>query len=291
MTRMPIIVALFVAIFWGVWWVPMRLMADVGLTGVWPGVAMSATGAVALLVPLAFGIGSRLDLRTGIGSLMVGVAITLYSGALNFTDVVAAVVLFYLAPAWSTLIECIFLGRRWNRWNAIAISLSLAGMLVIVGGDFSLGGFGIGEIMALVAGLGWSAGCALIFTASEDRQHPMTLAFASTLGALVTGLIIGLSLEFPTTEAISDAAWLAVAAGVLYLAPLLFGNLWAAIRLPPALLSFLLTAEIISGVVTSSIFLDESFGLRETLGALLVAAAALIEIRSQKSRHVLSVAG
>ena len=55
-------------------------------------------------------------------------------------------------------------------------------------------------------------------------------------------------------------------------------TLWSAQRLAPAVLSFLLTAEILSGVITGALFLDEPFGLLQIIGAVLIIAAALSEV-------------
>lgn len=69
----------------------------------------------------------------------------------------------------------------------------------------------------------------------------------------------------------------ALAAGALYLLPVLAITLWSAQRLPPALLSFLFTLEIVSGVVSGALFLDEPFGLWRLAGGLLIVGVALIE--------------
>jgi drug/metabolite transporter (DMT)-like permease len=68
-----------------------------------------------------------------------------------------------------------------------------------------------------------------------------------------------------------------LALGAVYLLPVLGITLWSAQRLPPALLSFLFTLEIVSGVISGAIFLNEPFGPARMAGGILIASAALIE--------------
>ena len=64
----------------------------------------------------------------------------------------------------------------------------------------------------------------------------------------------------------------------MYVLPILFLTLWSAQRLSPAVISFLLTAEILSGVTSSALFLDEPFGKMQAAGACLILLAALSQV-------------
>jgi drug/metabolite transporter (DMT)-like permease len=67
-------------------------------------------------------------------------------------------------------------------------------------------------------------------------------------------------------------------AGAVYVLPILFLTLWSAQRLSPAVISFLLTAEILSGVLSGALFLDEPFGPMQAAGAVMVLMAAAVEV-------------
>ena len=287
--RGAVLLALFAAMLWGIWWGPIRWLEEAGLAGAWAGFGMTV-GCLPLLAGLCLVRDrSRLSGRAAAGALLVGAAVTLYGTALVYTDVVRAVLLFYLAPAWSTAIECLFLGRRWNWRSGLALGLSFAGILFIFRADFSGSAWGGGDLMALLSGLCWSAGAALIFltpakgAGTTGAASARRLALITGVGALVTG---GLAVAFgepapmPAMPVLAEAAPLMLLYGVLYLAPILLITMWGALRLPPATLSFLLTAEIVSGVGSSAIFLDEPFGAIEVLGALLVGTGALVEVIS-----------
>jgi len=278
--RGPVPVALASAAMWGLWWVPIRLLEAAGLGDAWAGLAMNAAALPALAVAaLIWRGGGRLSPRAMLGALFVGVAVSLYSGSLAYTEVVRAVLLFYLAPAWSIAIECLFLGRRWGWRSALAIALSLAGMVMILRGEISLAGIGAGDAMALASGVAWSVGAALVFTAPPPVPGAARLALATVLAAVAVGALLALvSGAPPTGIAAGEAAAVGLVSGTLYLAPIMIVTLWAAQRLAPATVSFLLTAEIITGVVSSAILLDERFGLPEVAGALLVTLGATVEV-------------
>ena len=77
----------------------------------------------------------------------------LYGAAITETTVVRAVLLFYLAPAWSVAIECLFFGRRFRWFNALAFAIALAGVVLIFGGRIDVGGWAIGDTMAIGSGI------------------------------------------------------------------------------------------------------------------------------------------
>jgi len=273
--------AVCAAVLWGLWWIPVRALEAAGLTGAWVSLAITLAalpvlGLVARGAPL-------LPARAVIGALTIGLAVTLYSISLSFTEVVRAVLLFYLAPAWSTAIECLFMGRRWRWRSAAAIGLSLLGVATIFRFEVSGGGWSGGDMLALTSGFAWSVGAALIFAAPgvDTGRRFAGLAFIAALGgvavASVAVVVTGTAPGVATLSGAAPAASIVLATGTLYVAPVLLITLWAALRLAPAVMSFLLTAEILSGVASSAIFLAEPFGVAEAAGAMLVVAGAVVE--------------
>jgi drug/metabolite transporter (DMT)-like permease len=272
---------LVASLLWGVWWIPIRWLEAEGLEGVWASLAM---GLAALplfgLMALRDRSGAVTAPRALLGALLMGLAAMLYGSALAFTDVVRAVVIFYLAPAWSTAIECLFMGRRWSLRSALALGLSALGVAAIFRFQIPLGGFAMGDLAALFSGLFWAVGAALVF--ARPGGKPVALSFFATLG-LVLGagavLMLGGAAagRWPGWTEAAGAVPLALATGLVYLVPMLLVTIWAAQRLAPATMSFLLTAEIIAGVVSGALFLSEPFGWAEALGAALIILGATAE--------------
>lgn len=278
----PAATAVAAAILWGVWWIPIRHLNGHGLDGAWAALAMG----VAALPPLAaFAFANRrkskFSARTWTGAILVGAAIAAYSTALALTDVVRVVLLFYLAPAWSIAFECIWSGRRLSWGSGLAVAVSLAGMALILGRSAEYGGVGPGEALALASGFAWAIGAGIVF--AEPPGNIAGLSLASVAGSVVVcaasvalfGSVAGAA---PDMDALRASAPAAVVSGSGYFAAVMALTLWAAKRLPPALMSFLLSAEIISGVGSSALLLDERFGAIEFVGALLVVSAAIIEL-------------
>lgn len=277
----PAFGALIGAAFWGLLWLPIRLLEENGLTGAWPGVLMML-GTLPFLGFLSIlqRNGPSLARRAVFGALLAGSAVMLYSTALTQTDVVRAVLLFYLAPVWSTILECMFMERRWTWHSTLALGVSFLGILFIFRGDIAFNAWTFGDGFATFAGLCWAVGTALIF--AEPSQPVARLTLITVLGGIICTFPLSWSLSsLPQTALILDNTLALLGFGLFYLVPVLLITIWSASHLPPALLSFLLTAEIISGILSSAVFLDERFGWPEALGAVLVCCGTVVEMKTQ----------
>ncbi|MCY3880244.1 MAG: DMT family transporter [Rhodobacteraceae bacterium] len=273
--------ALFLALLWGLWWMPVRYLNSIGLEGAWAAVAVSLAALPILLVLVVLGPGFKAISRRALtGTILAATAFTAYTMALDYTDVVRVVLLFYLAPAWSTLIECRFMGRHWSWQIMLAFLCSFIGLLLILGGELSPASIGFGEILALLSGMLWAVGAALLYSSPPANAAQISLiavafsTFTSLAAALATGASAGSAAEF--LDIFLDYRIYFI--GCVFFAPMLAITIWAAWKLPPALMSYLLTTEIISGVVSSVIFLDEKFGGVEFFGAVAIILGATIEL-------------
>lgn len=278
-------VVLVCAALWGFWWYPVSLFEGAGLEGPWIGLAMSAS---ALPVAVAWAATRRggLSPRALAGCGLVGVAVTLYAMAASYTDFLRAVLLFYLAPAWSTLIEIFFFGRRWSWGAAAAILSSMVGVVLITRAEISFEGLGaIGDWMALGSGLTWSIGIAMVF--ASQRAEVSRVLVATALGGVVAALAIaavdGSIAAGPPEIEPARALW-PFAFAAVYVGVILAGTMWGAFYLPPAVMSYLLSVEIIGGVFSSTIVLGESFGLLEIGGAIFIIGAVFIELVLTRAR-------
>lgn len=278
-SRLPVGLALIAALLWGLWWIPIRAIEAVGLPGPWAGVAMTL-GATPLLLASLFVLGrrERVTAHGLVGAALIGVAMMSYAAAVTQTEIVRAVLLFYLAPAWSIAIECLFMSRRLRGLNFVAFACAAAGIALIFRGEVSFANWNIGDVLALAAGFFWAVGSAFFFV------RPGVGVVKVSLIACVAGSLLGLALIWafdappPSERDVAGLVGASVLSGSAYLAPVILATLWSASRLSPATLSFLLTAEIISGVGSSALLLDERFGAPEAIGAVLVMLAATIEV-------------
>ena len=112
----------FSGLVWGLFWIPIRSLATAGITGVWATLVFYAVPFV-LVLPLLFRR-RRQTVRGGLWLQMLGcmtaVSLVLYSISMLYTEVVRAMLLFYLTPLWSTLLARLLLGEpitRARRWH------------------------------------------------------------------------------------------------------------------------------------------------------------------------------
>lgn len=273
----PVLLTLGSAILWGLWWMPIRWIEGMGLSGAQASIICNAGAALAIAAYIVIArVRPRVTARTVLGAALIGAAFASYSVALTLSDVVRVILLFYLAPAWGKIIEWAFLGQPWHAVSSVTLTLSLAGAWLVLGGDVSLSSINAGDALALFSGAAWAIGAALVFSDGRATASALTLATA------VWAMLLSLAFAWVTGEALpsiaSAPAMLAsLALGAVYLLPIIAISLWGAQRLSPALLSFLFTLEIVSGVVSGVLLLDEPFGLWRLSGGALIIGAALIE--------------
>jgi drug/metabolite transporter (DMT)-like permease len=277
----PVLLTFCAAILWGLWWIPIRWIESMGLSGAQAGIVCNLGAALAIGgYMLAIRMRLRLSPRTLLGAALVGLAFACYSLSLTLSDVVRAILLFYLAPAWSKIIEWAFLGQRWRGTSTLTLVLSLCGAYLVLGGEVSLADLNLGDALALLSGVAWAAGAALVFSGEKSTTSALTLA------TVICAMLLSMAFAFGTGEALPTIAAVpalgivvgaALAIGALYLLPVLGVTMWSAQRLPPGLLSFLFTLEIVAGVGSGVLLLEEPFGLYQLSGGALIIGAALIE--------------
>lgn len=282
---LPTLAIAFASVLWGVYWIPVRHLEGLGLEGVWPQIFLNVAFFVVALPIAIFRFKEVSDggLRMMRDTFCVGLAITLYGNAFIFTDVVRAVLLFYLSPVWATIIGMIWLGEKLNLQRVGAIVLAFAGLFVILGFEDGVPlPHNIGDWMGLISGITWAIGSALVFSSKDKGALATTFHFAFM--AMVSGFLMLLLFSSaligaPPTRAVAEATLLPtlLTAGLL-VSPLMFLTLWGAQRLSPGRVGILLMGEIVVGVSTAAILTGEPFGLREITGAVLVISAGLLEV-------------
>lgn len=273
----PVLLTFVSAMMWGLWWIPVRWIESMGLSGAQAGILCNLGAVIAIGgYMIVARVHPRIGARTVMGAALIGMAFAAYSVAFTLSDVVRVILLFYLAPAWSKIIEWAFMGQRWRATSSLTLALSLGGAYLVIGGDISLSSINLGDALALLSGVAWAVGAALVFTGPRSTTSALTLATVVWAMLLSLAFAWGMGEAMPTATSL-PALGKSLAVGAIYLLPVLGVTLWSAQRLPPSLLSFLFTLEIVAGVLSGALLLDEPFGLYRLSGGVLIIAAALIE--------------
>lgn len=282
----PSLAIVVAAVLWGLYWLPMRGMAQMGVEGAWPSLLLNGA-VVLLLLPAALMRWRRFlidPLDLALSGMLIGAALSLYGMSINFTDVVRAVLLFYLMPLWSTAIGLIWLGERLTVRRIAALIFGLAGLMVVLEADAGLPlPQNMGDWMALLSGVAWAIGSTRIFVGRKHATFEVALVFA--LGTVVvTGIMLlifppGVLGAMPTAEAVMNSAGVMAAGAFLLMIPIFFLTVWGAKRLSPTTVGILLLGDVVVAVISAAILIEtEPFGTREILGTALVLAAGVMEV-------------
>ena len=271
---------------WGGFWYPLRWLEQVGIGGAWVSVIFFA---VAVISPLPWLL--RRSAWQGFGSALVtgfllGMAFTLYTVSLVMTDVIHAILLFYLTPVWSTLAGIAFLGERLTLNRALAMIFGFAGLAFILGFDEGLPlPRNAGDWLALLSGMLWAAGTLRSFSRPSPGVSLPVLTFC--IGGLVSSLVvvmIAAAVSSPIsnlTNVAEGLPWAILIALIIFVPPN-FLVLWAAQRIDSGRVGILLMTEVLAGAVTAALFSGEHFGAMELTGTILILCAGLVEVLGRR---------
>ncbi len=294
----PELVAALSAAAWGLFWIPVRALEDQGLE---PALVTASQFIVPVtcLIPFVlirlFG-NKPLGLQHFDSGLLIGAAFALYYESLLLTDVVRALILFYIMPTWATLIEILILKRRFTRWRGLALLLGLGGMITILNIDTSFRLFlNLGDAMALASGLFMAFGVTRVRQLPESDVFSQVFAFFF-YGAIVSMLLLLIPVTAPSAVPQANLVWRLlpwlILMSVCFLIPIMWGLYWGSKYVDPGRLAILFQFEAIIGIGSAALLTGEPFGIREMTGALLVLSAGLIEVfsnnQTMKTSHAVS---
>jgi len=284
----PEIIVAAASIAWGLFWIPLRAFDREGLDPGWV-IVCQFIAPLIFMLPLAL---RRWWRRQPMGieqfgtGLLVGGAVVLYSESLLLTDVVRSLILFYVMPAWGTLVEIWLMGRRFTLWRGLALVLSLGGLITILGLGNSIGvSLNLGDLMALFSGIIFT------FGAMRVRQMPQISVFEQVFAFFFFGSLVAIGLSLLPLAAlgrppsldllITLAPWI-VLMTVGILLPAMWGTYWGSRFVDPGRLGIILQLEAVVGITSAALLAGEPFGLQEATGAALVISAGLVEVFGNK---------
>ena len=230
--------------------------------------------------------------KTGLGrwktAFFTGGAFALYADSLLLTEVARALILFYVSPAWATMFEVWLMKRRLNVARVVAITLGVAGLYVILGGDGSLPiPRNAGDWMAIASGMFWAYG------STRVRMDQEAGLFENVFSFFAFGAIVSILLALLPIEAMGHAPSLAQLVEFLpwfllitfaFLIPAMSMQLYGAKHIDPGRVGILFQTEAIFGIVSAAILAAEPFGWPEGIGSALVVSAALTEVFVNRPR-------
>ena len=272
---------------WGLYWIPVRHLEARGVGVVWTTLGLFAVG-LALLAPIlirhppARAVFTPRMLATG---LLTGGAFVLYSVSLVLTEVVTAILLFYLSPVWATVLGRVLLAERLTGSRLTALALGLGGLWVVLGGESGVPlPRNPGDWCALIAGVMWAFGTLRVH--QDSTISPIAHTASLFVGGAVVIAIISLlpAMAGPAPVVTAQAAAIILILTVLSVVSA-WGILWGARLISPGRAGLLLMMEVITGLASAAVLAGEPFGMTQAIGSMLIVAAALVEVLPAAGRR------
>ncbi|MDG1496956.1 MAG: DMT family transporter, partial [Amylibacter sp.] len=252
---------------WGLFWIPLRALEDAGLNGLWVTVVYFLVPTF-FLIPVSFWRFKHLKLgglNLQLTGMISGGALMLYATSIVYTDVVRAMLLFYLTPVWGTILGRLFLNENITPLRIFSMIIAVIGMLTI----FGLGvKFPIpqnfGDWMGVASGLLWAIASLRIRLNQNASAIDMTIGFFmwGTIFAILIALAAAPSL-IPSIPQVMPAFPILLIFVVLLILPGTLASLWGPKFLNPGLVGLLFMTEIVVGSISVALLAGETFGVRE----------------------------
>ncbi len=277
------IASIYAGLVFGIYWIPLRALGDAGFSGAWPPLMLNAFPWCTICPFLIYRWRALLHggLRFHLGGLFAGTAFVLYANSFMFTEVVRAILLFYLMPIWGFLLARIFTGDLITPVRWLSMALGLGGLLIIFGVDLGPPApRGIGDWMALGSGLAWAfASLMMLMDENNPIHYGLAFIFWGTLGAgglAIFGSVYGIS-PIPTLSMVKHVLPWLIPLTLFLIVPGAFATVYGPTQLNPGVVGLFFMIEISVATITAAIFAGEPFGIRELLGVLLISSAGFAE--------------
>ena len=273
----------YTGLVWGLFWLPVRKLSEAGITGLWANLIFYAV-PFAIVLPVALWRRreiARGGLKLQALSFSVGVSLALYSLAILHTEVVRAMLLFYLTPFWSLILAWAVLGEKIRLAHWLAMALAALGLGIMLRADAGVDlSFNAGDAIALGSGLLWAVAAVLL------RASPHTPAvdiwamdfFWCAIAAVAMPAVAlgGLATSPPLALYLAQLPWLVPISLVVVMSGVYFG-MWGARQLNPGIVGLLFMTELSAGAITAALWAGERFGWREMTGIVLITLAGMLD--------------
>jgi drug/metabolite transporter (DMT)-like permease len=285
---------LFGAALWGVVWYPYRMLAQVGLDGIW---ATILTYGLALAIGIAIFPRQALRLRrlpplAIVMGLAIGWSNLAYVLGILEGEVMRVLLLFYLAPLWTVPLARLLLGERLDLVGLGVMGLAFAGAMEMLWRPDA--GFpwpaSKAEWLGLAAGFLFALGNVLV--RRLEQWGDVAKSIVIWAGVTVAGLV-----HLPASDLGAAQAWSAAAANaglVLGIAAALFfmslALQYGLSRLPANRAIVILLFELVVAALAAYLLAGETMRLQDWIGGTLIVAAAYCSGRGTRRDRPQAVA-
>ena len=277
-TRLAVLVLFISSTGWGLTWLPIKKLSEMGLDSMHLIFIAFVSGAL-LLSPWLY---KQYPLwKKSIGFMLMialagGVANASFQTAIVHGDVIRVMILFYMLPVWSVVGGRIFLKEKIDTTRIIAVILCLSGAYIILDvWHTSWQGITWIDVLAISSGMGLAATNILF----RFTQHVPLLSKVSVMFIGCT-MLIGISLTIFTPDTVltdNGAIPWAMAYGALWLTLITIGTQWAVTQMEAGRSAIIIVMELVVAVGSVALMTAAELKSHEMIGGLMVISAAILE--------------
>jgi len=277
-TRLAVIILFVSSAGWGLTWLPLKTMNEMGLDNKHLIFIAFLSGWIALL-PWLFKQFVHWKKSLGFMAMIAlsgGFANVAFQTAIFYGDVIRVMILFYLLPVWSVLGGWLFLKEKIDRLRFIAVIICLSGAFVILDvWNTSWQGISWIDLLAIGSGMGLAATNILF----RFTQHIPVMSKVSSIflgSTFIMGLILILttqSLALPENGAVT----IAIVYGAIWLTFITTGTQWAVTQMEAGRSAIIIVMELVVAVVSVALLTSVELQIHEITGAVMVISAAIME--------------
>ncbi|MBK9572646.1 MAG: DMT family transporter [Rhodoferax sp.] len=277
------------ALVWGVSWWPFRVLHDHGLHPLWATTLIYLLALAGLLLVKRIGWrGWRQYPLLWLLAAAAGLTNVGFNWAVTMGDVVRAVLLFYMMPAWVVLLAWPLLGEKPTRRSLLRLILAMTGMVVVIKAPSSPWPLpnSLVDLLALAGGFCFALTSVLLRRLSQCPAESRMLAMFGG-GALMAGAaaLLGMHLGLVGMPPAPSAAWVYLAMGVSV--AFLAGNLalqYGAARLRASTTSLIMLSEVVFASVSSVMLGAGEWSSRTVVGGGLILLASLLALMDKTAQ-------
>lgn len=286
--HLPVVVLLGASILWGLSWLPLKSINNMGIDGV----ALTFVVYGILFLTLSPLLIKQFIIWKEHKKVMLLIAIFGGGANLAFTyalingEVIRVMVLFYLLPVWGVAGGRFFLKEDIDRWRYLGVLLAISGAFLVLGGFEVLNAPPSWiDLIALASGLFFAMNN-ILFRASQS------VPVSAKLGIMFLGcfslsavLLIGGIEQFP--HELNGNTWLILVSYALFWLLLAnIGSQWSVTHMEAGRSSIIIILELITAAVSATLIAGETMSTIEYTGGVLIMTAALIEAMRTKEDEV-----
>jgi len=273
------------AFAWGVSWWPFRQLQGLDVHPLWA-TALIYMVAVVWLVCVRPTAWRGFVQHPGLWILLLASGLTNvgFNWAVTVGDVIRAVLLFYLMPAWAVLLAWPLLGEKPTAWSLVRLGLALAGMVIVLKTPESAWPWpnSLADGLALMGGFSFALTNVMLRRLRLAPSDSNMLAMFGG-GALMAGCAAWLGWQQGLVHALPTMAWpwLAWVGGLSLF--FLVGNLglqYGATRLSASATSVIMLSEVVFASSSAVLLGAGALSTRIVLGGALIFLASLLSTLS-----------